>query len=105
MSNDKETWIVVDDYTIPPSGNFCTVLKVKKDNIALTPVAVIAAPIGWQGSGYEKEVIRKANLIAAAPEMLEALKLCLSVEAFDENTDEIYSIVESVIKKAQKETL
>lgn len=59
--NSNETWFVKKNYGLDSYDLF-------------TPVAVIAAPRNWEGSKFESEVIKKVNLIAAAPQMLDVLK-------------------------------
>lgn len=86
-------------------------IKIKADNAAHTPIAIIATPVGngwlenprWRQAAYDK-----AGLIAASPELLEALQNL--VETFDYEQQEIYSFAadkidfaKAIIAKALKE--
>lgn len=104
-----ETWIILNKPTLIGEGDMreiVNMLKIRRKDKHNTPVAIVACPYGWDDleSEHKKETIQRANLIAAAPEMLSALKLSLRAIT-GEDVDEICAVIESIIKKAEKDTL
>lgn len=80
------------------------VIFIKEDTSVEFPVAIVAFPIGGHKNGTKKQRER-AKLIAAAPELLEALQMI--VERFDYNEQAIYAFAgtefdaaKAAIKKA-----
>jgi len=108
---DNEKWIIFNHPTLIGEGDTREVvnnLKIRRNDTDNTPIAIVACPYGWDNSlksEYKKETIQRANLIASAPEMLDALKLSLRAIVLGKDEDEICAIIESVIKKAEKDTL
>lgn len=102
--NKKETlvkWKTVETVTPNyPDG----VIFIKEDTSVEFPLAMVAFPLGRHENGIKKQRER-AKLIAAAPELLEALQRML--ERFDYKDQPIYSFAskeidaaKAVIKKA-----
>lgn len=100
----KETlvkWKTVETVTPNyPDG----VILIKEDTLVEFPLAMVAFPLGGHENGTKKQRER-AKLIAAAPELMEALKGML--ERFDYKDQPIYSFAskeidaaKAVIKKA-----
>lgn len=77
---------------------------VVKDDINQTVICKLDTYVDWKAN--EKEIIRRANLIASAPQMLEALKAALyDLYAIDTDVDESINLVKKAIESAEKDTL
>lgn len=74
------------------------VIFIKEDTSVEFPLAMVAFPLGGHKNGTKKQRER-AKLIAAAPELLEALKGML--ERFDYNDQPIYSFAIKEIDAAK----
>lgn len=74
------------------------VILIKEDTSVEFPLAMVAFPLGGHENGIKKQRER-AKLIAAAPELLEALKSML--ERFDYNDQPIYSFATKEIDSAK----
>ena len=71
---------------------------IKEDTSVEFPLAMVAFPLGRHENGIKKQRER-AKLIAAAPELLEALQGML--ERFDYNDQAIYSFASKEIDAAK----
>lgn len=74
------------------------VIFIKEDTSVEFPLAMVSFPLGGHENGTKKQRER-AKLIAAAPELLEALKNML--ERFDYNDQPIYSFAAKEIDAAK----
>lgn len=74
------------------------VIFIKEDTPVEFPLAIVAFPIGGHENGIKKQRER-AKLIAAAPELLEALRAIL--KRFDYNEQPIYSFAAKEIDTAK----
>jgi hypothetical protein len=88
-------WKTVETFTPSfPDG----VIFIKEDTPVEFPLAMVVFPIGRPELGTERQR-KRAKLIAAAPELLEALQEML--ERFDNNDQSIYSFATKEIDAAK----
>lgn len=74
------------------------VIFIKEDTPVEFPLAMVALPIGRPENGVDKQR-KRARLIAAAPELLEALQEML--KRFDNDEQSIYSFADKEVKAAK----
>ena len=92
---DLVKWKTVETVTPNyPNG----VIFIKEDTSVEFPLAMVAFPLGGHENGTKKQRER-AKLIAAAPELLNALQGML--ERFDYNDQAIYSFATKEIDAAK----
>ena len=74
--------------------------RITVDNEESTPIARLSAYNDWAHDPETRErVLRNANLLAAAPEMLHALEIALFAISVEDV--EAYDIVQKAIKTAK----
>lgn len=97
MSNKENLvkWKTVETITPSfPDG----VIFIKEDTSIEFPVSIVLFPVGGHKNGMERQRER-AKLMAAAPELIEALQGML--ERFDYNKQSIYSFAAKEIDAAK----